>query len=125
MRKPVFSMRKTFGETMTFAAMRAAFPPWVLVAGTRVFDYILINFALVMMAGEGSNVLIENGKYLLFAKGEPSREISLARYRAFRANDMRGFSGYGLIFYFVPFAYFVFRKPITSARGSEGSKGGA
>ena len=114
----VFSSRKTLGPKPTFAQIRAAFPIWVVGLGICIFAYMVVNFALFMLKTEGGNPSIVDGKFVLMNHGALIRELSAAEYSTFKANEVRGFSGHLLVFYFVPFAYFMFhRSPEHSSRG--------
>jgi hypothetical protein len=106
----VLSSRKILGAHPSLAAMRALVPGWVFVAGLAVFIYAIVNFALFIAATQGGNPSMEAGKYLLKNHGRLIRELSQAEYVALRANELRGFSGHWLFFYFVAFAYFMFAK---------------
>ena len=117
-----FFSRNTPGEKPTFTEIRTAFPTWVVVAGACVFTYAVVNFLLFMIATEGGNPAIKNGKYLLLNHGKLVRELTFGEYTAFRANEIRGFSGHWLVFYFFPFAYFVLRKKSTPIFDSDASQ---
>jgi hypothetical protein len=72
---------------------------------------------MVFISGtEGGSPTIQDGKYLLLDHGKLIREITAGEYAAFRANQVRGFSGHWLIFYFVPAAYFLGWKSNNSFR---------
>lgn len=106
----LFSSRKTLGPKPKFAQIRAAFPMWTVGLGICIFAYALVNFALFMLKTEGGNPSIEDGKFVLMNHGTLVRELSAAEYSSFKANVVRGFSGHWLVFYFVPFAYFMFHR---------------
>ena len=107
----VFSSRKAFGAKLKLAELRGSFPTWVIAVGIAIFAYAAVNFLLFMLATEGGNPDFRDGKYVLLSHGKLIRELTQAEYSSFRANEIRGFSGHWLVFYFVPFAYFMFRKP--------------
>lgn len=106
----VFSSRKILGTRPSLAAIRALVPGWVFAVGLVLFIYAMVNFALFIAATQGGNPAIEAGQYVLKNHGRLIRELSFAEYEALRANELRGFSGHWLFFYFVPFAYFMFGK---------------
>jgi len=106
----VFSSRKVFGKRPSLADMRALVPGRVYAVGLAIFIYAMVNFALFLVATEGGNPAIEAGQYVLKNHGRLIRELTFAEYEALRANELRGFSGHWLFFYFVPFAYFMFGK---------------
>ncbi len=108
----VFAMKNTMGNRPSFKQIRAAFPAWVIVVGICLFVYVAVNFLLAMGGMEGEPGLADNGKYVLSQRGKLIREISPAEFTRFKANQIRAFSGHWLLFYFMPFAYFMFyRKP--------------
>lgn len=104
----VFSSRKSLGAKPTFAQLRAAFPMWIVGLGIGMFAYALVNFALVMQEMEGGTPSIVNGKFVLMNHKALIRELTAAEYSAFKANEVRIFSGHWMLFYFMPFAYFMF-----------------
>jgi hypothetical protein len=106
----VFSSRKILGKQPSLADMRALVPARVYVVGLAIVIYAIVNFVLFAAATEGGNPAIEAGRYVLQIHGRLVRELSFAEYEALRANELRGFSGHWLFFYFVPFAYFMFGK---------------
>lgn len=106
----VLSSRKVLGARPGFAQMRAFFPAWVIVVGVLLFAYVFVNFWLFMQATEGGSVSIRDGKYILADHGRLIRELTAAQYAAFQANEVRGFSGHWMAFYFGPFAYFLLRR---------------
>ena len=106
----VFSSRKVLGRRPSLADIRALVPGWVFFAGLAILIYAMVNFALFAAATQGGNPAMEAGKYVLKNHGRFIRELSGAEYEALRANELRGFSGHWLFFYFVPFAYFIFAK---------------
>jgi hypothetical protein len=106
----VVSSRKILGKQPSLADMRALVPGRVFAVGLAVFIYAIINFVLFAVATQGGNPVVEAGQYLLKSHGHLIRELSRPEYEALRANELRGFSGHWLFFYFVPFAYFMFGK---------------
>jgi hypothetical protein len=106
----VFSCRKTLGTKPTFAQIRETFPPWIVGVGVCIFMYAMLNFPLFMLKTEGGNPSVVDGKFVLMKHGTLVRELNVIGYSAFKANEVRGFSGHWLVFYYVPFAYFMFYK---------------
>ena len=106
----VFSSKKSLGTKPTFAQIRKAFPPWIVGVGVCIFVYAVLNFALFMLKTEGGNPSVVDGKFVLMNHGTLVRELTAVEYSTFKANEVRGFSGHWLVFYFVPFAYFMFYK---------------
>lgn len=106
----VLSSRKALGAKPSLSDVRALMPNWVILVGAAVFAYAIVNFAIFIAAMDGGSPSILEGKYVLQNHGNFIREITQTEYAAFRANELRGFSGHWLVFYFVPFAYFMFAK---------------
>jgi hypothetical protein len=117
----VLLSRKDFAGNRSWFGMAKGLPLWVAVLGGGIFIYALVNFALFMLHTEGGNPTFENGKYLLMEHGKLIREITGTEYSAFKVNEVRGFSGHWLVFYFVPAAYFLFWKPSAVQPHSPGS----
>jgi hypothetical protein len=111
----VLISRKDFSRKSSILDMAKGLPGWVAFLGGAIFVYALVNFALFLLHAEGGSPMVENGKYLLMEHGRLTREITLTEFTALRANELRGFSGHWLIFYFAPAAYFLFWKPPAPA----------
>lgn len=110
----LFASNRASGRRVTFEQVRAAVPGWVLVAGALLFAYAMLNFMLFMQAAEGGSPDLRDGGFVLQNHGRVIRQLSAAEYVALRANEVRGFSGHWLVFYFVPFAYFRFAQRSAS-----------
>jgi hypothetical protein len=109
----VLFSRKDFANNRSYFDTIKGLPHWVAILQTAIFAYALVNFALFIFHSEGGNPTIEHGKYLLMEHGRLIRELTPTEYTAFKANEVRGFSGHWLLFYFVPAAYFLFWKSPT------------
>lgn len=107
----VLLSRKDFTGNKSLFAMAKGLPRWVAALGGVIFVYAIINFAVFMINTGGGSPVAENGRYLLMEHGKLIREITATEFAAFKANEVRGFSGHWLVFYFVPAAYFLFWKP--------------
>jgi len=86
------------------------FPRWVVKLGAALFIYTFVNFLLFVIATEGGSPEIRGGKFVLQDHGKFIRELTAQEYSRSQANIVRGFSGHWMLFYFVPCAYFLFRK---------------
>ena len=106
----VTSSRRELQSNTGLDQMLAIVPSWVALIGGALFAYAFINFLVFMSRTQGGNPSLENGKFVLLNHGHLIRELTPAEYTAYRANEARGFSGHWLVFYFVPFAYFMFGK---------------
>lgn len=107
----VLSTRQALAGNVPLRELAKGVPPWVAVLGGALFAYALLNFLLFLLHTEGGSASAEGGKYLLKDHGRLIREITATEFAAFRANEVRGFSGHWLVFYFVPAAYFLCWKP--------------
>ena len=103
----VLFSRQNLGSQSSLLQIATTFPRVVTILGATIFAYAIVNFMLFMAATEAGNPTIQDGKYLLLNHGKLIREISLGEYSAFKANEVRGFSGHWLLFYYVPAAYFL------------------
>lgn len=110
----VLAMNKTLGSRPSFQQIRAGFPAWVVVAGIGLLAWTMFNFMLSMSGLEGEPGLSESGRYVLSRRGQLIREINFDEFTRLKALQVRAFSGHWLLFYFVPYAYFMFyRKPAS------------
>jgi len=105
----LLSSRKSLGNRPTRATLRAIMPGWAYVLYVAVLSYALANFFLVFSSQQGT-ATAEGGRYILQNHGRLIRDLTPAEYTAARAAELRGFSGHWLLFYFVPFGYFMFAK---------------
>ena len=121
----VLMSRKTLGRKPSFAQIRERFPLWVVAAGAIIFAYAMLNFLLFGLRTEGGSPSTHDGKFVLEEHGRFIRELSPAEYTSLKANEVRGFSGHWLVFYYIPFAYFMFyREPARQGQGDAfGSSG--
>lgn len=110
----VFFSRRALGKKPTFAEIRSAFPAWVVMLGIAMFVYAALNFLLAFRALDGGSPAVRDGAYVLLNHGTLIRELTQAEYSLFKANEIRAFSGHWLVFYFLPFAYFMLRKKFKS-----------
>ncbi len=74
------------------------------------FIYGIVNFLIFMTVGEGGGPSIIDGKYVLSSHGDIIREITLAEYSKFQANEVRGFSGLWMVFYMAAIAMLFPKK---------------
>ena len=106
----VFLSRRTLGAKPSLATVKAAFPMSLVAIGCVLIAYTALNFLLFFLASDGGSPAIKDGSFVLQEHGHFIRQLSSAEYTRYRANELRGFSGHWLLFYFVPFAYFLFRR---------------
>jgi len=105
----VLISRSDFSGKQSMRQLAAGLPRWVAVLCGLTFAYAFLNFVLFMVGYQG-NPSMSDGKYLLLEHGRLIRELSASQYAAFKANEVRGFSGHWLVFYGIPAAYFLFWK---------------
>jgi hypothetical protein len=111
----VISNSKRLGAKPKFADFRADLPGWVLWLGVVFVAYSALNFILFILGTQGGSPDLRDGKYLLLNHGKLIRELTKAEYTALKANEVRGFSGHWLVFYYISFAYFMFVKKRSAA----------
>jgi hypothetical protein len=87
-----------------------SFPPWSVRLGAVLFIYALLNFALFAARTDGGNPDVREGRFVLLDHGRLVRELTREEYRAYRANELRGFSGHWVMFYYLPAAFGLFRR---------------
>ena len=107
----VLLFRRDLGSRTSLLRIATALPRLVAILGAIIFVYAIINFMLFMAATEGGSPTIQDGRYLLLNHGKLIREISLEEYSAFKVNEVRGFSGHWLVFYYVAAVCFLCWKP--------------
>ncbi|WP_233869839.1 hypothetical protein [Paraburkholderia adhaesiva] len=119
----VFLCRKELGGKGNLWLLWKGVPNWVAVLGGMIFVYVVMNFLLFMLHTEGGMPAVQDGKYVLLNHGKFIRQLTPSEFTAFKANELRGFSGHWLLFYFVPAAYFLFWKSARAepVRGRTGT----
>ncbi len=120
----VFIARRDFGAQPSLMQISATLPRWVVAIGLLIFVYALVNFLIFMAGTKGDSPTIRDGQYLLLEHGKLIRELTASEYQALQTNEVRGFSGHWLVFFFVPAAYFLGKKSNKSfaADGSAAAK---
>lgn len=108
--------RKGFAGRNSMLGIAADMPPWVVMLGALIFVYAMVNFFLFTPHTEGGNAVVQHGKCVLLNHGKFIRELTASEYTALKANELRGFSGHLLLFYFMPAAYFLLSKPDARRR---------
>lgn len=110
----VLYLKKNSASNDPLALFRGM-PAWVVVAILALFLYAFINFFVSLSATGGATSDIRDGQYVLQNKGRVLREITEAEYIAGRAAEVRLFSGHWLLFYALPAAVFLLRRPRSEA----------
>jgi len=106
----VLTSQKRLGSKVSFAKLRAVFPAWVVTFGLVLAVYVALNFLFTMISLREGGPGMQNGKFVLQSHGRFIRELTATEYTALKANEVRGFSGHWLIFYYIPLVYFLFAK---------------
>ena len=112
----VLPSRKELAGRNSMLGIAADVPRWVAVLGAMLFVYAMVNLFLFTQHTEGGNAVIQHGKCVLLNHGKFIRELIASEYTVLKANELRGFSGHWLLFYFMPAAYFLLRKPDAQSR---------
>jgi hypothetical protein len=116
------SLKRQLGPTHRLSDYFTILPIWATVIEITFALYMPINFALFLIATQGGHPAFYDGKYVLEHHGRLIRELTQSEYHAFCANELRGFSGHWMAFYFGPFVYFLFRKkPNITLQGTPAS----
>ncbi|WP_130434967.1 hypothetical protein [Rivibacter subsaxonicus] len=110
----VLMSRRTLGAKPRLVDIRSVMPTWAFVLGLVLTAYVPLNFLLTLAISEGGQPSIREGKFVLQIHGHVIRELTSAEYAIHQANVMRALSGHWLVFYYVPFAYFMFREGSNS-----------
>lgn len=106
----VFIGRKFLGSKPTLSTIQGGFPRWVVALGIAICAYAAVNFALFIVATADGGASVRDGRFVLENHGRFVRELTKGEYAALKAHEIRGFSGHWMVFYYVPFAYFMFYK---------------
>lgn len=111
----VFLLRRDFGARTSLSRIAKALPLPAVILGGVVLAYAIVNFMLFIQATEGGSPAMQDGTYFLMDHARVVREITSAEHTAFRANEVRGFSGHWLFFYYVSTIFGFFWKPEASS----------
>ena len=107
----ILMARRVYGNRLSAKEMANMAPPWVRTFGAALFAYAMVNFVIFILHTQGGNATERDGQFLLMQHGTLIRHLTSAEYASFRANQVRGFSGHWMVFYFVSAAYFLFHRP--------------
>lgn len=104
----------------TFRLMLKAIPTPVLIMIGLSFAYAVINFAVFIVLMEGGSPSASDGVYYLHSHGQKIRDLTLTEYKRFLVYEVRGFSGYWIIFSLIPTVFYFCREGILNAiRGNK------
>ena|SRR5690606_19653035 len=88
----------------------AGLPGWAKILGILVLAYAALNFLLVLAKTGGGSPVARDGAFVLLNHGKVVRVITELEHAVLAAEQLRGFSGLWLVFYFWPAAYFLLRR---------------
>lgn len=92
-----------------FRGLTQYVPGKAIAIGVLLLIYIWINFIVFMAKSDGGVPDIWEGAYVLHNHGKLLKNISEAEYIGYKSNQLRGFSGHWLAFFYMPMVYFYFR----------------
>lgn len=97
------------------AAFTSIVPLKYVVICALLFFYVFANFIIFMAKSKGGVPDIWNGEFVLHNHGKLIRHITEKEYQSFKINQLRGFSGHWLFFYFMPMVFFFYKiKSLTN-----------
>lgn len=111
----VLMLRQSAGPRTSLLRIARRLPLPAAILGVVMLAYAIANFMLFIQATEGGSPAMQDGTYFLMDHARVVREITSAEYTAFRANEVRGFSGHWLFFYYVSTIFGFFWKSETSS----------
>ncbi len=103
----VFASRRLLGRKPTMRRWRDLLPRPVGLLCGAIFIYAIVNFLLATHSMPGGSPSVQDGQYVLNNHGQVT-PITAAQYEAAKATELRMFSGHWMVFYFMPFAFFLF-----------------
>ena len=106
----VFISRYDLGSEPEQKEWTAGLPGWAKILGICIGAYAGLNFLLVLAKTGGGSPVAQEGAFVLLNHGKVVRVITELEYAALAAEQLRGFSGLWLVFYFWPAAYFLLRR---------------
>ncbi|HEY9102828.1 hypothetical protein [Chitinimonas sp.] len=80
-----------------------------------IVAYAFINFLVCEAQAPDGTLVQSDGRYTLQEPGKAVHELSSSEYRHLRVNELRSASGHWLVFYFLPFAFFLYRRHVAPA----------
>ncbi len=99
MRKYTYLYQKGTSLGSFFQLLAKQLPKIYLFGLGMFLAYGFINFLLFMASTGGGNPAFDGEKYYLNNHGAVVKIITYAEYMAYKANEIRGFSGLWMIFY--------------------------
>ena len=81
-----------------------------------LFGYTVINFVVFFASMAEGQAAERDHRYILEDRGKVVRELSVEEYHSRRAQELRGFSGHWLAFYFFSFAVLVLLREAPRGR---------
>lgn len=78
-----------------------------------IVAYAFINLLICEAHAPDGTLTLLDGQYTLQGPGKATHTLSSSEYRHLRVNELRSASGHWLVFYFLPFAFFLYRRQTT------------
>ncbi len=88
-----------------------------MLGGLAVLGYSMVNMGIGLSNMEGGGPSERDGRLVLEVHGRLIREITRAEYNEFRTKEWRAISGTLLLWYYIPFAYFMYAKKDETPSG--------
>lgn len=93
-------LNKRMAPHKLFKILYKGKPKIMLFIAGFLFIYVILNFFLFQIAAEGGTPEITDGRFVLEHRGEFIRYLTETEFYYMRANIVRFFTGFCLIFYF-------------------------
>jgi hypothetical protein len=95
------------GDSRSDSALER-WPGWALALAAAAFAYAVLNFGLFFVHSEGGAPEVVNGAYVLADHGRVIRALTAAEFREQQTYITRGFSGHWMLFFLLPWLYFLY-----------------
>ena len=113
---PLIEASTASAGTNTVAAHPLAHCPTRARLGIAcIVAYAFINFLICEARSPNGTLTVSNGSYTLQDSHGEAKEMTATEYRHYRVNEIRSASGHWLVFYSLPFAFFLYRRRTTVA----------
>ncbi|GAB3252879.1 hypothetical protein [Chitinimonas naiadis] len=108
---PLIEATTASAGTNTLAAHPLAHCPLRARLGMAcIVAYAFINFLICEARSPNGTLIVSSGGYTLQGNHGEEKEMTATEYRHYRANEIRSASGHWLVFYSLPFVFFLYRR---------------
>jgi hypothetical protein len=90
-------------------------PKWVVPTIKWLGAFFVIHFIVFLWQSHAASPEMKDGNYVLNNHGHILRMLTKSEYLRLKAGELRLFATGWIFFYFVPTAYWWFRRPINKA----------